>query len=147
MPPAADTSTVETVVLRPTALVRGAFDGLGLLFAGGVVYGLVTGHADCSATVLIAMVVAGLVGLNRNRLAVTDEELVSCGGYRTRRWPKSDIRQFVLMKQGLVGRAVAVVLADGTSVTLAGGGFVGTGRDAAALQGRLGSWLSGPRSA
>jgi len=143
MPPAADTSDVETLVLRPTRLVRGSFDGLGVLFAGGVGYGVVTGHADWSVTVLVAAVVGGLVGLHRVRLAVTAEELVSCGGYRTHRWPKADIQQFVLLKQGLVGKAVGVVLSDGTSATLGGASFVGGGLDARDVQARLAGWLTG----
>ena len=141
-PPAADTSDVETLVLRPTRLVRSSFDGLGTLFAVAVAYGVVSGHADWSVTVLIAAVVGGLVGLHRVRLAVTAEELVSCGGYRTHRWPKADIQQFVILKQGLVGKAVGVVLTDGTSATLPGASFVGSGSDAREVQARLGTWLT-----
>jgi hypothetical protein len=137
----------ETVVLRPTKVVRGSLDALGVLFIGGALYGVINGRADASAMVLIAGVIAGLVGLHRNMLSVTDEGVVSCGGYRTHRWPKEEIQQLVILKQGIGSRTVGLVLTNGTAVRLAGASFVGGKREAAELQERLTSWLRGrPRT-
>ena len=117
------------------------FDLLGLAALVGAILGAVAVGQVAGGVVFILAVVVAVVALNRLRLVASEGTLLSCSGFRTRRWNIDEIEGFVLSRQPLGGGWVEVVLHDCTAWPLSAT-LVALGRqEAEAALARLNGWV------
>ena len=130
----------KLVIARPSLSVRIAFDLLGAAVLGGIVEAIAS-NGDFVPVIGVVLVVAGLVGLNRVKVAISGDQLIACNGFRTHHWTRDEVDRFVFSSQGIIGGWVEAVLASGTAQTLSATKVVCGRREAEAVRDNLNEWL------